>query len=299
MMKLGSELAAALDAGEPVVALESTLICHGMPKPLNGELAALMEARVRAAGALPATMAIVAGAVCAGLDPSSLQALADRQDVQKCSTRDLPIVAARGGHGATTISATIFLAARLGIRVMATGGLGGVHQAGEDTMDVSADLAELEHSPVAVVCSGIKSILDPERTMEQLETRGIPVVGYRADRLPAFYSAKSGISVPPIDDMDGLVALVRSHRALGMRGGLVIATPPPAEHAIPRTELDRLVAEARMAATEAGIGGPAQTPFMLRHMAEASGGRTVKVNYELAAANAALAGELAAALGAG
>ena len=298
MMKLTSELADGLSRGRAVVALESTLICHGIPKPDNGVLAVEMEARVRKEGALPATMAVIGGAVRVGVEPDDMQALAKADNVAKCSTRDLPLAVAGGGLGATTVASTIYLAARHGIKVMATGGLGGVHLNGEVSLDVSADLYELQRSPVAVICAGVKSILDQERTMEKLETLGVPVIGYRCRRLPAFYTADSDIDIPAVGDLGALVAVIKAHAALGMPGGLVIAVPPPAPYALARSEVDDLVEAARADAESGGIHGPAQTPFMLRHMAEASQGRTVILNRHLAADNASLAGRLAAALAA-
>jgi pseudouridine-5'-phosphate glycosidase len=205
------------------------------------------------------------------------------------------VLAARA-PGATTVAATIFLARRVGIRVMATGGLGGVHLDGESSMDVSADLEELARTRVVVVCSGIKSILDAARTQERLETLGVPVVGYRCAELPSFYSATSGLAVPMVENLDALRRLVEAHETLGLPGGIVVAQPPPPQHAMQRETVDRLVADARAAARRAGIGGAAETPFMLRHMAGRSGGATVEVNCALALANAELAGRLAAAL---
>lgn len=296
MMKLTSELAEGLKAGRPVVALESTLICHGIPRPANSKLAVEMEQRVRAKGALPATMAVMDGVIRIGLEASELQSLAAADGVAKCTTRDLPLVAATGGHGATTVASTIFLAAKQGIKVMATGGLGGVHQGGEITLDISADLYELQRSPVAVVCSGVKSILDQRRTMEQLETLGVPVIGYGCRRLPAFYTAESDIDIPGVDHLNDLVAVIRSHLDLGLPSGMVIAVPPPKAYAMIRNDVDQLVKAARQSAEQQGIIGPAQTPFMLRHMAEASDGRTVTLNQHLAADNASLAGSIAANL---
>ena len=296
MMKIVPELARALATGTPAVALESTLICHGIPKPENAALAIDMERCVRAEGALPATMAVIDGSARIGLEQDELLALAAADDVAKCTTRDLPMVMASGGKGATTVASTIYLAARHDIQVMATGGLGGVHLGGERSLDVSADLFELQRSPVAVVCAGIKSILDQTRTMEVLESLGVPVIGYRCRELPAFYTAESGIDIPSVDDLDQLAAVVRSHRALGLPSGLVIATPPPSDHALSGDETAALVDAANEAAERAAIIGAAQTPFMLRHMAEASAGRTVTLNVHLAKANATLAARLAAKL---
>lgn len=286
----------ALIEGRPVVALESTLICHGIPKPRNAALALEIEQAVRDAGAEPATIAVLDGRVNVGLSAAQLQHLADAPEATKCSTRDLPRAMVTGLPGATTVAATMFLAARVGIRVMATGGLGGVHHDAQSTMDVSADLEELVRSPVIVVCSGIKSILDAGRTLERLETLGVPIVGFGCSELPSFYSAQSGLAVPKIDDLEGLCRLVEAHAVLGLPGGIVVAQAPPREHAIAREVIDQLVAAARVAARQAGIRGPAETPFMLRHMAEHSGGATIEVNCALALANARLAGELAVSL---
>lgn len=296
MMKITSELGEALAAGRPAVALESTLICHGIPKPQNADLAREMERRVRAEGAIPATMGIMNGEVRIGLAEGELLALAAADDVAKCTTRDLPLALVRGGFGATTVASTIYLAAKNGIGVMATGGLGGVHLGGEHSLDVSADLCELQRSPVAVVSAGVKSILDQARTMEMLESLGIPVIGYRCRELPAFYTAESGIEIAGVDDLDQLVQVIKSHRALDLPSGLFIVTPPPAGFALSADETARLVDAARNAAEQADVRGAAQTPFMLRHMAEASEGRTVALNVELAAANATLAAKLAAGL---
>jgi pseudouridine-5'-phosphate glycosidase len=286
---------AALAAGGPVVALESTILCHGIPSPRNRELAAEIEAAVRAAGAVPAVVALMSGRVKVGLATAELEHLLGAPEVAKCSTRDLPRIVAGGGLGATTVAATAFVAARAGIQVMATGGLGGVHQGGERSLDVSADLEELARTPVTVVCSGVKSILDQARTLERLETLGVPVVGYRCDELPGFYTIETGLRVPRIEQLDDLCRLHQAHRALGLHG-MVVVQPPPAQHAMARVRVERLVEEARMAARARRIRGAAFTPFMLQHMAERSQGATVRVNCALAVSNAGLAGALAATL---
>jgi pseudouridine-5'-phosphate glycosidase len=285
-------VADALAAGRPVVALESTLLCHGIPAPRNREIAGEIEGAVREVGATPATVAVIDGRIKAGLTPGELQSLLLASEVAKCSTRDLPRLVASGGLGATTIAATVFVAARVGIRIVATGGLGGVHQAGERTLDVSADLEELARAPVTVVCSGIKSILDQSRTLERLETLGVPVVGFRCDELPGFYTAQTGLFVPRLDQIDDLRRLHEAHRALGLFG-MVVVQPPPAHSAMPRATIERLVEGARAAARARRIRGSAYTPFMLRHMAEHSQGATVRVNCDLVVANARLAAELA------
>jgi pseudouridylate synthase len=286
----------ALRAGGALVALESTLICHGIPRPRNAALALALEDAVRGAGAAPATVAVLDGRVRIGLCGADLERLAAAADVVKCSTRDLPQVLAAGAPGATTVAATIFLAHRVGIRVMATGGLGGVHQDGASSMDVSADLEELARTRVVVVCSGIKSILDAPRTLERLETLGVPLVGWRCAELPSFYSAESGLGVPMLESLEALCRTIEAHDALGLPGGMVVVQPPPPRHAMPRERVDRLVAEARAAAQGAGIRGAAETPFMLQHMAASSAGATVEVNCALALANADLAGRLASML---
>jgi pseudouridine-5'-phosphate glycosidase len=298
LIDTSKEVARALGEGRGVVALESTLICHGIPRPRNAALALAIEDAVRGAGAEPATVAVLDGRVRIGLDRAEIERLAATTDAAKCSTRDLPQAIAARRPGATTVAATIFLARRAGIRVMATGGLGGVHQGGESSMDVSADLEELARTRAVVVCSGIKSILDAPRTLERLETLGVPVVGFRCAELPSFYSAESGLAVPRVESIDALCRLVETHAALGLPGGIAVVQPPPAQHAMAREAVDRLVAQARVAARRAGVRGPAETPFMLGHMAESSAGATVEVNCALAVANAELGGRLAAALAA-
>ncbi len=238
------DVQSALRDGRGVVALESTLICHGIPRPRNAALALAIEDTVREAGAVPATVAALGGRIKVGLDRADLEQLADTADATKCSTRDLPHALATGAAGATTVAATIFLASRVGIEVMATGGLGGVHQDGESSMDVSADLEEMARTPVVVVCSGIKSILDAGRTLERLETLGVPIVGYRCAELPGFYTAGSGLAVPMIQDLAELCQMIEAHRALGLPGGIAVVQPPPAQHAMARDVVEGLVAAA-------------------------------------------------------
>jgi pseudouridine-5'-phosphate glycosidase len=295
-IEVSSEVANALAASRAVVALESTLLCHGLPRPQNLALACELEQLVRSEGAVPATVAAIDGHVKVGLGDAELRRLLDAAEVLKCTTRDLPMVLASSGLGATTIAATVFIAARIGIKVMATGGLGGVHHGGERSMDVSADLEELARSQIVVICSGVKSILDQARTLERLETLGIPIFGYGCKELPGFYTSETGLTVPAIDDIAALSRLCRAHETLGLPGGMVVVQPPPPEQAMAKAAVDRLVDEARRAAADAGIRGAEQTPFMLRHMAEQSAGRTVRVNQALALANARLASRLAVAL---
>lgn len=295
-IQLLPQVAAALAHGQGVVALESTLLCHGLPRPDNAEVAIELEQMVRDRGAVPATVAAIDGMVNIGLGRGALDRLLEAREVVKCSTRDLPLVLAQRRLGATTIAATVFVASRVGIRVMATGGLGGVHRGGELSLDVSADLEELARRPVTVVCSGVKSILDQRRTLERLETLGIPVIGYRCDELPGFYTAQSGLAVPAVTELSELCRLIETHRVLGLPGAVLVVQPPPTEVALARTMVEELVAVAEAAAAAGGVAGPAQTPFMLAHMAEHSQGATVRVNRALVRANAELAGAIAVAL---
>jgi pseudouridine-5'-phosphate glycosidase len=290
------EVAEALGGGRPVVALETTLIAHGIPRPRNLDLARAIEAEVRAAGAVPATIGVVDGRVRVGLDAQSLRQIAEAPSVAKCSTRDLALVLGRRGLGATTVAATMYLAARSGIRVMATGGLGGVHRGGEASLDVSADLLELRRSPMMVVCSGAKIVLDLPRTLEVLESQGVAVVGHGTDDLPGFYCRTTGIPIPRVEGVAGLVDLALAQAALGWPSGIVVANPPPEAWALDRNEVLGLVEAALREARRLGIRGPAETPFLLAELARASEGRTVRVNESLVLANARLAAELAAAL---
>jgi pseudouridine-5'-phosphate glycosidase len=284
----------ALAQGHPVVALESTLICHGLPRPRNLELARAVEEAVRAEGAVPATVAVMDGQIRVGLDDSSLARLAEAEAVAKCSPRDLPLVLAQRGIGATTVAGTIRVAAAVGVRVMATGGIGGIHRGGELSLDVSADLVELARSGVAVVCSGAKIILDLPRTLEVLESLGVPVVGFGTGDFPGFYARGSGLPVPRVDEVAGLAALLRAQAELGWPSGLVIANPPPEAHALPVAELEGWITAALAEARGRGIRGAAETPALLAALAERSGGRTVALNEALVLDNARLAARLAA-----
>jgi pseudouridine-5'-phosphate glycosidase len=295
---LSPEVADALGRGAPVVALESTIICHGIPRPENAILALELEAAVRGGGSVPATTAVLDGVARIGLDTRELTDLAARDEVLKCTTRDLSRACAGGQPGATTVAATLFLAASAGIPVMATGGIGGVHRGGETSLDVSADLDEMARRHCVVVASGIKTILDLPRTMERLETLGVAVAGFGTAELPGFYTAETGIEVPRIDTVAEVAAQFIIQRRLGVPGTLLIARPPPPELALPRDQLESMIEEARQAAREAGMAGPAETPFLLRHLAMVSAGRTVALNSALAIANARLAGEVAAAIAA-
>ena len=288
-------VARALAAGEPVVALESTLICHGLPRPRNLELARAIEVAVLAEGALPATIAVVEGRIRVGLDAATIERLANSDHVVKCSPRDLALVAARRALGATTVAGTIHVAAAAGIRVMATGGIGGVHRNWAQSLDVSADLHELARSGVAVVCSGAKIILDLPRTLEMLESLAVPMIGYGCDTFPAFYARDSGLPVPRLDDLAELAAVVRAQASLGWPAGMVVANPPPEALALPTAQLESWIAAAFADARAQGVAGKESTPFLLAALARLSSGRTVMLNEALVLDNARLAARLAKA----
>jgi len=301
LISVRDDIAAALVAGAPVVALESTVIAHGLPRPHNLDTALEMEAGVREGGATPATIGILNGKIVVGLRAEEIARLADASDVAKASSADLSAVLASGRIGATTVAGTVYIAARAGIRIVATGGIGGAHRWSENTFDISADLTELARTAVAVVCSGAKAILDLPRTVEVLETMGIPVVGYGTTEFPAFYSRDSGLQLQHhVDSVAEAAKLMCIHWDLGWLGqgttaGIVIANPPPAETAMARVEVESLVGRALEAAEAAGIRGKGVTPFLLEHLAKNSGGRTLKTNIALLVANARLAAGIAVA----
>ena len=288
-------VARALAARQPVVALESTLICHGLPRPRNLELARAVEAAVLAEGAQPATIALIDGRIKVGLDAPMLERLAHSDNVVKCSPRDLALVAACRALGATTVAGTIHIAAAAGIRLLATGGIGGVHRDWEQSFDVSADLHELGRSGVAVVCSGAKIILDLPRTLEVLESLAVPVVAYRCDIFPAFYARDSGLPVPHLDEIAGLAALVRAQSSLRWPAGIVVANPPPEDLALPTAQLESWIATALADARARGVTGKDSTPFLLAALARLSEGRTVVLNEALVLDNARLAARVAIA----
>ena len=301
LLSVRDDIAAVLVAGAPVVALESTVIAHGLPRPYNLDTALEMEAAVRESGATPATIGILDGKIVVGLKAEQIARLADASDVAKVSSSDLSAVLASGRAGATTVAGTVFVAARAGIRVMATGGIGGAHRGSENTFDISADLTELARTAVAVVCSGAKAILDLPRTTEVLETLGIPVVGYGTTEFPAFYSRESGLSLQHrVDSPEEAAKLMCIHWDLGWLGqgttaGIVIANPPPADVAMARNEVEALVAGAMESADTTGVRGKGVTPYLLKELATKSGGRTLKTNIALLVANARLAAGIAAA----
>ncbi len=293
--ELSDEVADALATGKPVVALESTIISHGMPYPQNRQTALDVEQRVRDAGAIPATIAIIDGAPVAGTSPEQIERLAT-SEVVKASRRDLAMLCARGLTGATTVAATMIIAKRAGIRVFATGGIGGVHRDVATTMDVSADLQELARTRIAVVCAGIKSILDLPRTLEYLETMGVPVLGYQTGELPAFYSRDSGLSVDyRVDSAMDIAQVLRAQDALGLNSGELVTVPVPESSAIPFTQMEAVIDDAIADMQAAGISGKETTPFLLARVAEKTRGESLSTNIELIMNNATLAGQVATA----
>lgn len=299
-LRIAEEVRDALASGRAVVALESTIVSHGLPRPENLEVARSLEATVRAGGAVPATIGVVDRALVVGLSDAELVRLASESGVAKVSRRDLPLVIARGGLGATTVSATVIGAARAGISVFATGGIGGVHRGFEQTLDVSADLPELAREDVCVVCAGAKSILDLPRTMELLETLGVPVLGWRTSELPAFFSRTSGLSLDHrVEEASEVAAILRAKWSLGLRGGALLAVPPPAEHALPSSEIDALIARAVDDARAQGVRGKALTPHLLSALRRETAGRSLATNVALVLENARVATEVARALAGG
>jgi pseudouridine-5'-phosphate glycosidase len=296
-LDIAPQVQSALAAGEAVVALESTIITHGMPHPQNVATAREVEAVVRESGAVPATIAIIEGRIKIGLSDAELDWLGTAKDVMKLSRADLPYAIASGRHGATTVAATMICAHLAGIRVFATGGIGGVHQGVETTMDISADLDELARTPVAVVCAGAKAILDLPRTLEYLETRGVPVVGYGTDRFPAFWSRTSELPVPlRLDSPEAIADLISTKESLGLGGGVLVANPVPGSDEIPAEEMSAFIKAAITEAKNRGVSGKAVTPFLLSTLFEQTGGRSLATNIALVKNNAALAARLAAAL---
>lgn len=295
MIEISDEVRAAREGGEPLVALESTVLTHGLPRPRNLEVARGLEAEVRGGGAVPATVAVLAGVPRIGLGADELERIAGAMDARKLSTRDLPVAAARRLDGGTTVAATMRLAAAGGLEVFATGGIGGVHRGAP--RDVSADLAELARTPMIVVCAGAKSVLDLAETREALESAGVLVAGWRTDEMPAFYTGTSGLSVDVrVEDAGEVAAIWRAHRGLGAPGAILLCVPPPAGSALPSDEVDAAIETALSAAAEAGVRGKDVTPFLLDAVARATGGRSLEANVGLLHNNAAVAAEVACAL---
>jgi pseudouridylate synthase len=299
-VEVRDEVAEALEQGAPVVALESTLISHGLPSPDNLEVAREAERTVRAEGAVPATVGVVGGVAKVGLDEGELELMATAADVSKLSARDLAVAVAKGSHGATTVAATAHLASLAGIRLFATGGLGGVHREARESWDVSADLATLGHTPVALICSGVKSILDVPATLEYLETLGVPVVGFRTERFPGFYLTDSGSPLDWSVESEGEAArVIRALPGLGFeRTGLVVANPLPEKEQLDLEMHDRALRAGLEELGRRGVRGKDVTPFLLDRFALETEGKSLEVNKEIILRNAALAARIAVALSA-
>jgi pseudouridylate synthase len=298
-LAFSAEVAAARTAGRPVVALESTILTHGLPVPENLVLARAVEADIRAAGAVPATIAVSRGAIRVGLADAELAVLAAATDVAKLSRADLAVALAQGRTGSTTVAATMIAARLAGIAVFATGGIGGVHRGAETSFDVSADLRELSQTPVTVVAAGAKAILDLPKTLEMLETLGVPVIAYGQDAFPAFWSRDAGLPAPlRLDDPQAIARAHLMRRRLGLPGGQLVANPVPEADEIPMAEIAPHIEAALAAASETGIAGKSVTPFLLARIAEATGGRALRANAALVRANARVAARIAKALAA-
>ena len=297
-LDISPEVKAALEAGGPVVALESTIISHGMPYPKNVETALRVEQTIRENGATPATIAVIGGRLKAGLGREEIEHLGKAgRAVAKASRRDLPALVARGADGATTVTTTMIIAHMAGIRVFATGGIGGVHRGAEKTMDISADLEELAQTPVMVVCAGAKSILDLGLTLEYLETKGVPVIGYGTDELPAFYTRQSGFGVDyRVDSPAELAAMFRAQRALGYKGGMLVTNPIPEEYAMDKAVIDAAIEQALAECEAQGVHGKETTPFLLARVVELTGGESLESNIRLVLNNAAVAARTACEL---
>jgi pseudouridine-5'-phosphate glycosidase len=296
-LAFSAEAAEARAAGRPLVALESTIITHGMPHPVNLETAWAVEAEVRAHGAVPATMAVMGGMIRVGLEPDELTQLAAAEGVRKLSRADLAVALAEGWTGATTVAATMICARLAGIEVFATGGIGGVHRGAETSFDISADLGELAQTPVTVVASGAKAILDLPKTLEVLETLGVPVIAFGQDALPAFWSRDAGLPAPlRLDTPEAIASAYRMRRRLGLPGGQLVANPIPAANEIPAAVMAPHVAAALASAAAEGIAAKAVTPFLLDRIGAATGGAALKANIALVLNNARLAARIAVAL---
>ena len=297
-LDLSPEVAEALAVGKPVVALESTIISHGMPYPQNVETALRVEQTIREGGAVPATIAVIGGRLKAGLTGDQIEYLGRKgRDVIKASRRDLPVLVARGEDGATTVTTTMIIAAMAGIKVFATGGIGGVHRGAETTMDISADLEELAKTPVMVICAGAKSILDLGLTLEYLETKGVPVIGYGTEELPAFYTRRSGFKVDyRIDTPEELAAAFRTKLEMGLEGGMLVTNPIPEEYSMDPDRINAAISQALDEASAQGIHGKETTPFLLARIKDITGGDSLASNIQLVLNNARLAARTAALL---
>jgi len=296
-LDVAPEIAAALSRRQPVVALESTIVAHGMPYPQNLETAQIVEAIIRDGGAVPATIAILDGRLKVGLSSEELQRVAQSPDMVKASIRDLPVLVAAGGNGATTVASTMRIAAMAGIHVFVTGGIGGVHRGAAKSFDISADLEEMAESNVAVVCAGAKSILDIGLTLEYLETAGVPVITVGSETFPAFYSRESGHKSPfTVANAEEVAAIARAKWEMGLKGGMVIANPIGVEDEIPAEEIDRQIQGALIEADTLGYRGKTVTPFLLKHVATLTEGRSLTANIALVRNNARLGAAIAVAL---
>ena len=297
-LDVSPEVAEAVAAGKPVVALESTIISHGMPYPQNVETALKVESIIRENGAVPATIAILGGRLKAGLTPEEIEYLGKKgHEVTKASRRDLAVLVSKGADGATTVTTTMMIAYMAGIRIFATGGIGGVHRGAETTMDISADLEELAQTPVMVVCAGAKSILDLGLTLEYLETHGVPVIGYGTKELPAFYTRKSGFAVDyELDSPAELAAAFKASQDMGLKGGMLVTNPIPEEFSMDPAVINKAIDEAIAEANVQGIHGKESTPFLLAKVKELTGGDSLDSNIQLVFNNARLAAQTAAEL---
>lgn len=296
MISYSTEVQQAIEGKKPIVALESTIISHGMPYPQNVETARMVEQIIRDNGAVPATIAIMDGKIKIGLSEEELELLGNTPGVSKVSRRDIGQLIATKKIGATTVAATMICAELAGIRVFATGGIGGVHRGAETTMDISADLEELSNTGVAVVCAGAKSILDIGLTLEYLETKGVPVIGYQTDEMPAFYTRSSGFDLTfRSDDASQLAQVLKAKWDLGIKGGAVIANPIPAEHALEDSFINDIITQAMTEAKDNGISGKEVTPFLLGKVKDLTEGKSLVANIELVKHNAKVGAQLAAA----
>ena len=297
ILNISTIVRAALSRNEPIVALESTIITHGMPYPQNLETALSVEAIIRNAGAIPATIAVLHGKLKIGLNDAELNALATARSVMKLSRADLAIAVSRKATGSTTVAATMIAAQFAGLNVFATGGIGGVHRGAEHSFDISADLSELARTPVNVVCAGAKAILDIPKTLEVLETLGVPVLAYGQENIPAFWSQDSGITAPlSVNSIAELVAFIRARESLSISGGVLIANPVPVKYEIPRIEMEVFITQAIDEANSAGVTGKEVTPWILTRIVELTKGRSLETNKYLITNNARLAAELSVAL---
>ena len=297
-LSISPEVANALKEGRPVVALESTIISHGMPYPQNVETALKVEQTIHDNGAVPATIAIIGGQLKAGCTPEEIEYLGKKgQAVTKASRRDLPVLIARKEDGATTVTTTMIIAAMAGIKIFATGGIGGVHRGAQQTFDISADLEELAQTQVMVICAGAKSILDLGLTLEYLETKGVPVIGYQTEELPAFYTRHSGFKVDyRLDSPEELAAAFKAKLDCGLKGGMLVTNPIPEQYSMPKEQIDAAIAQALKEMDEAGVHGKQCTPFLLAKVKDLTGGESLASNIQLVLNNARLAAQTAACL---